>query len=458
MKRTGTPYALSLLLVVQCAPGWADGEFWHSVDIGDGAWIFNTPAGYVMPDVRYPDGKMEISLEKGQGLVGYIADVIVSGTYPVYVEAQISTDTPETAVAFAVMNSVTDSYAGLDGSFNVAMPLDSDTLIGSGTLSQLITPEGGHAGIAVQAALPIYSSVASVVGVTVESVRYILSEEAGAEEFGVAIYQSSVPFTAAATEIVSTTLIVDIPLLHDAVYDATPMEMVLVTPGKFAMGSLSFERGRETDEAPVHEVEITKPFFMSRYEVTQAQWEVLMNDNPARYKGANLPVEQVSWSDCQEFIEVMNGLGQGTFRLPAEAEWEYACRAQTTTRYSFGDALDCSDLKIYCAQMDPYMWWKGNDTYNRTTSGTKAVSTKLPNPWGLYDMHGNVAEWCQDLYGDYPMEAQSDPQGATKGSKRVIRGGSWTSYAEDCRSAARDSLSYKSKKNNIGFRLVREVE
>ena len=454
MKRPGARYALFLMVVAGSVSGWAADERWHAIDISEASWILNTPQGYLMPNVRHLDEGMEITLEKGQGVIGYIADVVTSGTHPVYVEALVEVSSPEIATALAVMNTNDDSYASVDGTFGVAMPLDSDTLMGTGRLSQLIAAEGGHIGIALQAVLPLNAYSSTVAGVTVQQIRYILSEEVGAEAFGVEIVASD----PAVAETLPASITVDIPWLSNAVVDATPLEMVLIEANTFAMGSLSFERGRENDEGPIHEVEITKPYYIGRYEVTQAQWELLMSSNPSRSLGANHPVEQVSWDDCQGFIAKLNELGQGTFRLPTEAEWEYACRAGAATRFSFGDASECSDLREYCEQMDMYMWWRGNDTHGQHVSGTKTIAMKAPNPWGLYDMHGNVAEWCLDRYSPYTGEAQTDPQGPSLGSNRVLRGGSWNSYAQDCRSAARDSYSYKAGRYTIGFRVVKSVE
>ena len=212
------------------------------------------------------------------------------------------------------------------------------------------------------------------------------------------------------------------------------LDLVLIRPGKFLMGS---EKGFD-DEKPVHEVTISQPFYLGKYEVTQAQWEAVMGSNPSGFKGATLPVEQVSWEDCQEFIEKLNSKGIGTFRLPTEAEWEYACRAGTT-----GD---------HAGNLDEMAWYCEN-----SGSKTHPVGTKKANPWGLYDMHGNVWEWCQDWYGTYPTGAVRDPTGAAGGSYRVSRGGGWGSIAGGCRSASRGGGSPSGRGNLLGFRLVRMV-
>ena len=250
------------------------------------------------------------------------------------------------------------------------------------------------------------------------------------------------------------TIIIDLPGLPEGV---KLLEMVLISGGTFTMGSPSDERGRDSDESPLHEVTITKPFYMGKYEVTQAQWETVMGSNPAYWgEKPDNPVECVSWNDCQEFIERLNQMEIGTYRLPTEAEWEYACRAGTTTRFSFGDALECDDIgENYCEIADQYMWWLGNDTYNGNIHGTKEVGMKLPNPWGLHDMHGNVFEWCQDWVGDYSSEPQVDPQGPLSGESRVLRGGGWAAKARTCRSSNPDEFIPAKGHWGLGFRLLR---
>ena len=186
------------------------------------------------------------------------------------------------------------------------------------------------------------------------------------------------------------------------------------------MGSPSSEKGRYDDEGPVHEVTISKGFYLGKYEVTQGQWEGVMGTTPWRGKdyvrsGSDYPAVYVSWDDAQEFISRLNSAaGSEVYRLPSEAEWEYACRAGTTTRWSFGD--DESQLTHYA--------WYG--AYRRGDVGEKyghRVGTKRANPWGLYDMHGNVSEWVQDWKGDYSSSSVVDPLGPSTGSYRVVRGG-----------------------------------
>lgn len=263
------------------------------------------------------------------------------------------------------------------------------------------------------------------------------------------------------------TIVVDLPYFEDG---AKPLEMTLIPAGTFIMGSPEDERGRYSEEWLPHAVTLTQEFYLGKHEVTQAQWEAVMGsnpsiDNPAAQSegtlrvGDDYPVDFVSWDECQSFVEQLNSLGQGTFRLPTEAEWEYACRAGTQTRFSFGDALVCSDQGIdFCSIMDEYMWWSGNNTYSGNMDGMKPVGMKLPNSWGLHDMHGNVREWCSDWREPYPSSSQVDPQGPTSGRIRVERGGAFRlgGRTRDCRSAKRFGNTPDRGYSNIGFRLVRE--
>lgn len=218
--------------------------------------------------------------------------------------------------------------------------------------------------------------------------------------------------------------------------NARPLEMKLVRAGTFTMGAPAGERGRHAWEWPPHRVTITRDFYLSVHETTQAQWVALMGANPSKGfgTGSDYPVYYVSWEDCQRFIGTLNETGQGRFRLPTEAEWEYACRAGTTSRFSFGDALDCGDVCAPCDTMEKYMWWCGNNRPN----GAKETGLKLPNPWGFHDMHGNMYEWCADWWGD-PRDrgAVTDPTGPPDGKHRVLRGGGWSYDAVGCRSAFR---------------------
>jgi formylglycine-generating enzyme required for sulfatase activity len=240
------------------------------------------------------------------------------------------------------------------------------------------------------------------------------------------------------------------------------MVMVKIPAGSFQMGSPDTERGRNSNEGPVHTVTISQAFYMGKTEVTQQQWQAVMGTamptSCGSYGAGNTyPVYCVSWNDIAGaggFIEKLNQyLGTTKFRLPSEAEWEYAARGGTTTPFSFA-AADTWDLN--CGSFPEalsYMWWCGNNT----PYGSKFVGTKAANPFGLYDMHGNLYELCQDWYGAYSSGAQTDPPGPETGSFRVIRGGGWGNLARLCRSADRSYNDPASRNGSIGFRLARSL-
>ena len=224
------------------------------------------------------------------------------------------------------------------------------------------------------------------------------------------------------------------------------MVFVLLPPGEFFMGSGEYEQDRALDEGPILRVEIACPFWIGKYEVTQREWTSIMGENPSDAKsGGDHPVENVSWEDCQRFIERLNKISSHTFRLPTEAEWEYACRAGGDTVYCSGDGL--SDLGR-CG------WYEGNSEGRH-----HPVGEKEPNVWGLYDMHGNVYEWCQDYYrnsysdraGDGAVWDQPDENGNC-----VRRGGSYQQPPKNCRSAFRGTGKPESRRGDVGLRLVME--
>jgi formylglycine-generating enzyme required for sulfatase activity len=255
----------------------------------------------------------------------------------------------------------------------------------------------------------------------------------------------------------------------------TIANMVWIPPGRFTMGSPETERGRLDAEGPQTRVTLTKGFWLGKYEVTQREYRAVMGNNPSYFQPANgypedldRPVESLSWDDavayCAKLTEQERAAGRlpagYAYRLPTEAEWEYACRAGTTTRYSFGEALGCGSGCEYCVLSDSYMWWCGN-----SGDASHPVGQKLPNAWGLYDIHGNVAEWCRDWFDwehpEYPGEAVVDPQGPSTGSTHVIRGGHkygvfvFDVRARFCRSACRGG-GYDSeyRDGDLGFRAL----
>ena len=213
------------------------------------------------------------------------------------------------------------------------------------------------------------------------------------------------------------------------------MKLAYIPSGIFQMGSSSRESfyGFET----IHTVRLSREFYMGRTEVTQAQWVAVMGSNPSYFKNCdNCPVEQVSWEDVKDFIRKLNAKGEGVYRLPTEAEWEYAARAGTT-----GD---------YAGNVDAMAWYSSN-----SGDKTHEVGTKEPNGWGLYDMHGNVWESVQDWLGGYASGSVSDPGGAASGSLRMYRGGSWNNQAGHVRSAYRNADAPSVRSETRGFRVVR---
>ena len=228
------------------------------------------------------------------------------------------------------------------------------------------------------------------------------------------------------------------------------MKFVYIQAGDFMMGSPSSESNRHSDERQ-HKVTLTNGFYMGATEVTQGQWKAVMGNNPSKFKGDNLPVEKVSWNDCQEFIRTLNRQeGANKYCLPTEAKWEYACRAGTTTPFYTGNCIS-TDQANYNGNYPMPGCSKG-----RYRKKTMDVASFAPNAWGLYDMHGNVWEWCQDWKGDYPSGNVTDPEGPSGGSSRVNRGGSWNYFrAGFCRSAGRRSNAPAVGDSRLGFRLAR---
>lgn len=218
-------------------------------------------------------------------------------------------------------------------------------------------------------------------------------------------------------------------------------------PGTFAMGSPAMETARNDDET-LHTVNITKGFWMSTTEITQAQWKSLIATNPSFYTGNNNPVDNVSWDAAQDFLVLLNASSDdgGTYRLPTEAEWEYAYRADSVTRFYWGD-----DPGYFAINANA--WYKEN-----CNDVTHRVGTKAANDWGLRDMSGNVSEWCEDYYGAYPAGPVTDPTGPATGTTRVFRGGELFSLAKNCRAANRGQNAPANNAGNSGFRIVREAD
>ena len=238
------------------------------------------------------------------------------------------------------------------------------------------------------------------------------------------------------------------------------MEMLWCKPGTFTMGSPKSEKDRDDDETP-HTVTLASGFYLGKHEVTQSQWERVMGSNPSWFKGADRPVETVSWHDvtsfCEKLTEQESKAGRlpagMSYQLPTEAQWEYACRARTKTAHAFGEASGELHRHGNYADRNTNFDWS-DDAHDDGFENISSVGSYKPNGWGFHDMHGNVFEWCADWYGDYPSGAARDPVGPAYGSSRVGRGGSWSHTAYHARSANRGRLvpAYGGY-DFLGFRL-----
>ena len=229
------------------------------------------------------------------------------------------------------------------------------------------------------------------------------------------------------------------------------MELLLIPSGRFVMGSPKHEAGRQPREVQ-HDVTLSRSFYMGRTEVTQAQWKAIMGDNPSFVEGDDHPVETIGWAKSVEFCRNLSEKEGVKYRLPTEAEWEYACRAGTTTPFHTGETISTDQANF-----------DGQKTYGRGKQGvfrdeSTEVASFVPNAWGLHDMHGNVWEWFADWFGDYPTDAVTDPTGPDQGTRKIVRGGCWFNAPAVSRSANRGDAEPVSWNFHFGFRVVREID
>ena len=227
-------------------------------------------------------------------------------------------------------------------------------------------------------------------------------------------------------------------------FQAADIEMLAIDAGEFVMGAAENDPYAIDWEYPQRTVKISRPFLLGKYPITQKEWQALMGNNPSSIKGANLPVDKISWHDAQEFIAKLNKqAGHKRYRLPTEAEWEYACRAGSNSLFCFGDDI---------SKLGDYAWFNEN-------SGGKlqSVGKKKPNAWGLYDMHGNVEEWVQDKAGKYRMLSITDPKGSAKSDTHIFRGGSYECDFNFCRSSKRSSMRPEFALNGVGLRVAMDI-
>lgn len=231
--------------------------------------------------------------------------------------------------------------------------------------------------------------------------------------------------------------------------DGLGIKFSLIPRGEFTMGSARSEQGRQPAEVQ-HHVTLARSFYMATTEVTQAQWLQLMESNPSFVEGSDHPVETITWNDAIEFCRRLSEKEGARYRLPTEAEWEYACRAGTTTAYHTGDSLSTEQANYNGELDDP----EGGLNRDETTP----VGSFAANAWGLFDMHGNVWEWCSDWHGEYDTVNTTDPRGPEQGTTRVVRGGCWVNAAKVCRSATRGDTEPMSWNFHFGMRVVRELD
>jgi formylglycine-generating enzyme required for sulfatase activity len=262
----------------------------------------------------------------------------------------------------------------------------------------------------------------------------------------------------------------DIQTFTESLGKGVELTMVLIPPGKFMMGSLVTEEGHRENESPQHLVTIAQPFFMGQYPITQRQWQAVakmpkidreLKPNPSDFKGSELPVENVSWQDAQEFCARLSIYSKHRYQLPSEAEWEYACRAGTATPFHFGETID-AEVANYAAEDEkigdtfhPEKYGRGNfGIYRKKT--TLVGGFGVTNDFGLSDMHGNIWEWCEDAwhnnYENAPNDGSAWIDSDKSNSVYVMRGGSWIYYPHGCRSACRSSSN--TDKDVVGFRVV----
>ncbi|HQH73014.1 MAG TPA: formylglycine-generating enzyme family protein, partial [bacterium] len=351
------------------------------------------PAGTAAP-IAFPPGAF-VSSQDQRGLaitvkpneVAFVQTLFPLNTagFPLLMRLTVRANAPEASIALAALRGNLNDMNGVDGSIATHVPASAASFMALERRIVLVyEPDSGEL-ITPLIQVAATGQTGNVV-VFVDKLEVLILDPL---EFGSNLTSSPDPTpTPTATPAAPQTITIDLPTLPA---DAKPLEMVLIPAGTFVMGSPDSEQDRYSEEGPQHQVTLTKPFYLGKYEVTQAQWQAVMGSNPSHFQGDNLPVEMVSWNDCQTFIQQLNQLGQGTFRLPTEAEWECACRAGTTWRFSHGNVLECGDECESCTAHDLFMWWCGN-----SGNHTHEVGSKLPNPWGLYDMHGNVWELCND--------------------------------------------------------------
>ena len=312
--------------------------------------------------------------------------------------------------------------------------VDNKMVKGMNGVAQTTLPVGQHSFVVACDGYESEEGMVKLKASAPSNLQITLTKEA------TAIQQSVVSQPIVAQQSVAQTPVTKSDNITIPVKDGISIDMVRVGAGTFTMGATPEMENSEYNEKPTHQVTLTKDYYIGKYEVSQALWKAVMGKNPSYFKGDNLPVEEVSWDDCQEFISKLNRITDKKFRLPTEAEWEYAARGGKRSRgYQYSGSSNLSNVA----------WCRDN-----SGSKTHAVGTKQGNELGIYDMSGNVFEWCQDWFSSYSSSSQVNPTGANSGSYRVSRGGCWFNTAGDCRSSFRGNCASDYRCDLLGLRLV----
>ena len=317
---------------------------------------------------------------------------------------------------------------------NATVLVDNKMVKGTNGVAQTTLPVGQHSYIVFCDGYESEEGMVKLKASAPSNLQITLTKEAMATQQSI-VSQPTVAEQPVAQPTVANSDNISIP-----VKDGISIDMVRVEAGTFKMGATAEMKNPWVLEKPTHKVTLTNDYYIGKYEVTQALWQAVMGSNPSYFKGDNLPVEQVSWNDCQEFLSKLNRITGKTFRLPTEAEWEYAARGGKKSRgCQYSGSNNLSDVAWY---------------WDNSGSKTHAVGSKQSNELGIYDMSGNVWEWCQDWHGRYSKSSQTNPTGATSGSGRVSRGGCWIGDAGLCRSSYRSDDAPDDRNSDLGLRLV----
>ena len=326
--------------------------------------------------------------------------------------------------------------------------VDNKMVRGSNGVARITLPVGQHTYIVASDGYESEEGMVKLKASAPSNLQIQLSKEAVAEVSNVNDAIQSIPSSSPSQSITitsdnssSTSVTSGASEISIPVSNGITIDMVKVEAGTFKMGATSEMKKPFKWEKPVRQVTLTNDYYMGKYEVTQALWQTVMGSNPSRFKGSNnLPVECVSWDDCQEFIGKLNIMTGRSFRLPTEAEWEYAARGgKKSCGYQYSGSSNILDVAWY---------------WDNSLDGTHVVGMKQANELGLYDMTGNVFEWCKDWYGAYRSSSLINPAGTASGADRVCRGGGWGSSMRCCRSSYRDYYPPNYRYGNLGFRLV----